>query len=124
MSDMNANLAAEPSRANPIYLTTTFGLDGYRVVRHLGVVRGITVRTRGIVGRFWAGLRGIVGGQVETYITMCEVARAEALDIMVQHAQGLGANAVLGVRYDATEVADSMTEVLAYGTAVVVEPCA
>jgi uncharacterized protein YbjQ (UPF0145 family) len=86
------------------------------------MVRGITVRTRGIVGKLGAALRSIVGGQVEVYVSMCEVARAEALEYMLTHAQEKGANAVIGVRYDATEVDAGMTEVLAYGTAVIVEP--
>ncbi|MGC8666864.1 MAG: YbjQ family protein [Chthonomonadales bacterium] len=107
-----------------ILVTTTFDLDGYRVVRHLGIVRGITVRTRGIGGKIAAGLRSIVGGQVEAYVSMCEVARAEAMEYMLTHARERGANAVLGMRYDATEVDSGMTEVLAYGTAVIVEPLA
>jgi len=105
-----------------IMITTTFSLDGYRVVRHLGIVRGITVRTRGLGGKISAGIRSLVGGQVEAYVSMCEVARAEAMDFMLTHARERGANAVIGVRYDANEVDAGMTEVLAYGTAVVVEP--
>jgi len=105
-----------------IMITTTFSLDGYRVVRHLGIVRGITVRTRGLGSKISAGIRSLVGGQVEAYVSMCEVARAEAMDFMLTHARERGANAVIGVRYDANEVDAGMTEVLAYGTAVVVEP--
>lgn len=105
-----------------IVVTTTFELEGYRVVKHLGIVRGITVRTRGIGGKIWASLRGLVGGQVETYITMCEVARQEALTLLLEHAREKGANAVLGMRYDANEVDAGMTEVLAYGTAVIIKP--
>ncbi len=104
-----------------IWITTTFGFDGYKTTRHLGIVRGITVRTRGIGGKFMAGIRGIVGGQVEAYVSMCEVARAEAMDYMISHARQMGANAVIGMRYDANEVDAGMTEVLAYGTAVVIE---
>jgi uncharacterized protein YbjQ (UPF0145 family) len=102
--------------------TTTFDLPGYRVVRHLGVVRGITVRSRGLVGQLAASLRTIAGGKIHEYVSLCEQTRAEAFDLMVQHAGELGANAIIGVRYDATELAENMTEVLAYGTAVVVEP--
>jgi uncharacterized protein YbjQ (UPF0145 family) len=101
--------------------TTTFGLEGYRVVRHLGVVRGITVRSRGLAGQLAATLRTIGGGKIHEYVELCEQAREEAFDLMVQHAEKLGANAIIGVRYDATELAENMTEVLAYGTAVVVE---
>ena len=105
-----------------VIVTTTFTIDGYKVVKTFGVVRGITVRTRGIGGKFMAGIRGIVGGQVEAYVSMCEVARGEAMEYMLTHAREKGANAVLGMRYDANEVGPGMTEVLAYGTAVVVEP--
>jgi len=95
---------------------------GYRVVRHLGVVRGVTVRSRGLGGQLAAGLRALAGGKIHEYVELCEETRAEAFDLMMQHAQELGANAIIGIRYDATEMAESMTEVLAYGTAVVVEP--
>jgi uncharacterized protein YbjQ (UPF0145 family) len=103
-------------------ITTTNKLEGYRVVRHLGVVRGVTVRSRGLGGQIAAGLRSLAGGQIHEYIKLCEETRAEAFDLMTQHAGQLGANAILGVRYDATELAENMTEVLAYGTAVEVEP--
>ena len=102
--------------------TTTFALPGYRIVRNLGVVRGVTVRSRGIGGQLVASLRTIAGGRIIEYIELCEQTRAEAFDLMMQHAAQLGANAIVGVRYDATELAENMTEVLAYGTAVVVEP--
>jgi uncharacterized protein YbjQ (UPF0145 family) len=105
-----------------ILATTAFDVHGYRVIRHLGIVRGITVRTRSVVGKIAAGLRGLVGGQVEAYVSMCEMSRAEAMDYMLQHARELGANAVIGMRYDATEVDAGMTEMVAYGTAVIVEP--
>ena len=101
--------------------TTTFELPGQRVVRGLGVVRGVTVRSRGIGGQMMAALRTIGGGRIDEYIELCEETRAEAFAIMMQHADRLGANAIVGVRYDATELAENMTEVLAYGTAVVVE---
>jgi len=102
--------------------TTAFAIEGYRVVNNLGVVRGVTVRSRGLVGQFAAGLRTIVGGKIHEYVSLCEETREEAFSLMIAHAQELGANAVIGVRYDATELAENMTEVLAYGTAVVVEP--
>ncbi len=102
-------------------VTTTFGFEGYRVVKHLGVVRGITVRSRSVVGQFGAAIQSLVGGQISIFMEMCEKAREEAYELMVQHAREHGANAVIGMRYDATELAENMTEVLCYGTAVVVE---
>ncbi len=101
--------------------STTFELPGYRVARNLGVVRGVTVRSRGLVGQFAASLRTIGGGKIYEYVSLCEETREEAFDLMVKHAEELGANAIIGVRYDATELAENMTEVLAYGTAVWVE---
>jgi len=103
-------------------VTTQFELDGYRVVRTLGVVRGITVRSRSIFGSIGAGLQTIIGGNITLLTNLCEKARAEAFDLMLQHAADIGANAVVGARYDATEVMQGVTEVLAYGTAVFVEP--
>jgi uncharacterized protein YbjQ (UPF0145 family) len=105
-------------------VTTAFTLDGFRVVRTLGVVRGITVRSRSIFGTIGGTLHTIVGGNITAFTKLCEVARAEAFDIMVQHASEIGANAVIGMRYDANEIMNGVTEVLAYGTAVVVEPVA
>jgi uncharacterized protein YbjQ (UPF0145 family) len=105
-----------------ILTATTNDLAGYRVVRHLGVVRGITVRSRGIGGQLAAGLRALAGGKIHEYVTLCEEARGEAFDLMVEHGQEMGANAIIAIRYDATEMAENMTEVLAYGTAVYVEP--
>ncbi len=101
--------------------STTFELPGYRVARNFGVVRGVTVRSRGLVGQFAASLRTIGGGKIYEYVSLCEETREEAFDLMVKHAEQLGANAIIGVRYDATELAENMTEVLAYGTAVWVE---
>jgi uncharacterized protein YbjQ (UPF0145 family) len=101
--------------------STTFEIPGYNIVRGLGVVRGVTVRSRGFVGQFAAGLRTIAGGKIHEYVSLCEETRGEAFDLMVQHAEKIGANAIIGVRYDATELAENMTEVLAYGTAVVVQ---
>lgn len=102
--------------------TTTFELPGFRVARSLGVVRGLTVRSRGLGGQISAGFRALGGGRITEYVEMCEQARWESFGLMMQHAEEMGANAVVGVRYDATELAQNMTEVLAYGTAVVVEP--
>ena len=102
--------------------TTQFELDGYQVVRTLGVVRGITVRSRSIFGTIGAGLQTLVGGNITLLTNLCEKTRAEAFDLMLEHAAELGANAVVGARYDATEIMQGVTEVLAYGTAVVVEP--
>lgn len=107
---------------DPMMVTTTDGIEGYRVVRHLGVVRGVTVRSRGLVGQLAAGLRTIAGGKIHEYVALCEETRQEAFDLMVQEAEELGANGIVGVRYDATELAENMTEVLAYGTAVLAEP--
>lgn len=103
-------------------VTTQFELDGYRVIRTLGVVRGITVRSRSIFGTIGAGLQTLIGGNITLLTNLCEKTRAESFDLMLQHAGELGANAVVGARYDATEVMQGVTEVLAYGTAVVVEP--
>jgi uncharacterized protein YbjQ (UPF0145 family) len=102
-------------------ITTTNALEGYRVIRHLGVVRGVTVRSRGLGGQIAAGLRSLAGGQIHEYVKLCEETRAEAFELMKQHAGELGANAILAVRYDATELAENMTEVLCYGTAAQVE---
>src|SRR5438445_78080 len=102
-------------------ITTAFELHGYEVVKNLGVVRGIIVRSRSIVGTIGAGLQTLVGGNITLLTNLCEKTRQEAFDLMLQHAGELGANAVVGARYDATEVMQGVTEVLAYGTAVVVE---
>jgi uncharacterized protein YbjQ (UPF0145 family) len=101
--------------------TTAFALDGYRVVKNLGLVRGITVRSRSVVGNFGASIQSLFGGNITIYETLCEQAREQALEKMFAHAEQLGANAVIGVRYDATELMPGITEVLCYGTAVVVE---
>lgn len=102
-------------------VTTAFTLDGYRIVRNLGLVRGIIVRSRSIVGTIGAGLQTLVGGNITLLTNLCEQTREHAFDLMLQHAAELGANAVVGMRYDATEVMQGVTEVLAYGTAVYVE---
>jgi uncharacterized protein YbjQ (UPF0145 family) len=103
-------------------VTTQFELDGFRVLRTLGVVRGITVRSRSIFGTIGASLQTLVGGNITLLTNLCERTRAEAFDLMLQHAADMGGNAVVGARYDATEVMQGVTEVLAYGTAVFVEP--
>jgi uncharacterized protein YbjQ (UPF0145 family) len=103
-------------------VTTQFEIDGFRVVRTLGVVRGIVVRSRSIFGTIGASLQTILGGNITLLTQLCEKTRAEAFDLMLQHAGQLGGNAVVGARYDATEIMQGVTEVLAYGTAVVVEP--
>jgi uncharacterized protein YbjQ (UPF0145 family) len=102
-------------------VTTAFTLDGYRIVRNLGLVRGIIVRSRSIVGTIGAGLQTLIGGNITLLTNLCEQTREHAFDLMLQHAAELGANAVIGMRYDATEVMQGVTEVLAYGTAVYVE---
>ncbi len=102
--------------------TTAFTLDGFKVTKNLGVVRGITVRSRSIVGTIGGSLQTLVGGNISLFTSLCEKTRAEAFEMMLVHAHELGANAVLGIRYDATELMSGVTEVLCYGTAVLVEP--
>jgi uncharacterized protein YbjQ (UPF0145 family) len=109
---------------NSAMTTTTFALDGYRVVKSFGVVRGIIVRSRSIFGTIGAGLQTLVGGNISIFTDLCEQTRQDALERMLEHASALGANAVIGLRYDATEVMQGVTEVLCYGTAVLVEPVA
>jgi uncharacterized protein YbjQ (UPF0145 family) len=101
--------------------TTAFDLEGYKTVRGLGIVRGIVVRSRSVIGTFAAGLQTLVGGNITLYSDLCEQTREEAYNLMLAHAQQMGGNAVVGVRYDATEIMQGVTEVLCYGTAVVVE---
>ncbi len=102
--------------------TTTFELDGYQVAKHLGVVRGIVVRSRSLLGTIGGMLHTIVGGNITLFTELCEKTRGEAFDMMVSHAEELGANAVIGIRYDATELMGGVSEVLCYGTAVVFSP--
>src|SRR5436309_15978764 len=104
------------------YVTTAFELPGFRVKRNLGVVRGIVVRSRSIVGTIGAGLQTIVGGNISLFSKLCEQTRKDSFELMIQHAAELGANAIISARYDATEMMNGVTEVLAYGTAVMVEP--
>jgi uncharacterized protein YbjQ (UPF0145 family) len=103
-------------------VATTNDIVGHRVIRYLGVVRGITVRSRSIVGNFGASIQALFGGNITLYTSLCERARLDAYDLMVEHGRQMGANAIIAMRYDANEIAAGITEVLAYGTAVVIEP--
>src|SRR5450755_957740 len=105
-------------------VTTAFTVDGYKIVRSLGVVRGIVVRSRSLFGTIGAGLQTLVGGNITLLSSLCEKTRQQAFEVMLNHASEMGANAVVGARYDATEIMNGVTEVLAYGTAVFVEPVA
>ena len=105
----------------PALVTTGLELPGYKVVRHVGIVRGIVVRSRSIIGRFMAGLQTIFGGNITVYTNLCEKARTDAYALMCSHAEKHGANAVISIRYDTTEIMAGVTEVLCYGTAIVVE---
>jgi uncharacterized protein YbjQ (UPF0145 family) len=102
-------------------VTTNIQLDGYRVVKNLGVVRGIIVRSRSVVGNIGAGIQMFFGGNISLYTELCEQTRRDAYELMIQHADNIGANAILAFRYDATEIASGVTEVLAYGTAAIAE---
>lgn len=106
---------------NPNQVTTTNDLPGYRITRNLGIKRGIVVRSRSVVGSLGASLQTLIGGNITLYTELCEKAREDAYELLLQHASEAGANAIVGMRYDANEVAPGVTEVLAYGTAVVVE---
>ena len=110
-----------PVRVEPSMVTTSMELPGYRIVRNLGIVRGIIVRSRSLLGSIGAGLQTIVGGNITLLTELCEKTREESFELMLQHAAAHGANAVINMRYDATEVMQGVTEVLAYGTAVQVE---
>ena len=105
-----------------ILITTSNALEGYKVTKQLGLVRGITVRSRSIVGNIAGGFMTIFGGRSTIYTELCEKAREEALQLMIMHGKEMGCNAIINMRYDANEVMSGLTEVLAYGTAVVVEP--
>jgi uncharacterized protein YbjQ (UPF0145 family) len=118
----SAKIAEEPMKnIDPNFVTTAFELPGHRIVKNIGVVRGIVVRSRSIVGSIGAGLQTLLGGNITLFTAMCEKARADAFALMLENAAERGANAIIGVRYDANEVAAGVTEVLAYGTAVVAE---
>ena len=103
-------------------VTTGLELNGYRIVRHYGVVRGIIVRSRSLIGNIGAAFQQLAGGNITLYTELCEKARSDAYELMIQHAEQLGANALIGVKYDATEIASGVTEVLCYGTAVQAVP--
>ena len=107
---------------NPNWVTTAFELPGFHIVRNFGVVRGIIVRSRSVIGNFAAGVQTIFGGNITVYTSLCEKARSDAFAIMLEHAAERGANAIIGMRYESNEVMAGVTEVLAYGTAVYVEP--
>ena len=107
---------------NKAFITSALDLPGYRMSRSFGIVRGIVVRSRSIVGTIGAGIQSLFGGNITLWTEMCEHARQEAFDLMARHAEQMGANAIVAFRYDATEVSAGVTEVLAYGTAILVEP--
>ena len=113
-----------PQRIQPHLVSTSNEIPGFRIVRPVGIVRGITVRSRSVIGNLGAALQTLVGGNITIYTELCEKAREEAFELMLQHAAEHGANAVIAMRYDANDVAEGVTEVLAYGTAVWVEPAA
>ncbi len=117
-----AQTAQRPGGFDHSLITGAFELPGYTVVRNYGIVRGIIVRSRSIVGQIGAGFQQLVGGNISLYTDLCERARSDAYELMIQHTAQLGANAIIGVRYDATEIAPGVTEVLCYGTAVYVTP--
>jgi uncharacterized protein YbjQ (UPF0145 family) len=121
VSTQTAPPGASASGVPHSMVTTAFVLDGYGIIRNLGLVRGIIVRSRSIVGTIGASLQTLVGGNITLLTNLCEKTREHAFDLMLEHAAELGANAVIGMRYDATEVMQGVTEVLAYGTAVVVQ---
>ena len=102
-------------------ITTSNTLEGYRITKHLGIIRGITVRSRSLLGNIGGGIQALFGGKISIYVELCEKTREEAYQLMIQHSNEMGANAIINMRYDANEVMQGITEVLAYGTAVVVE---
>ena len=102
-------------------ITTAFEIDGYKIVKNLGIIRGITVRSRNMFATIGASIQTLIGGNITLFTELCEKTRGEAFELMVQHAEDIGANAIVGMRYDANEVMSGVTEVLAYGTAVVME---
>lgn len=119
---MSASLPAHRASIRHEMTTTTFALDGYRTVQTLGVVMGITVRSRSVFGTMWGSFQTLVGGNISMFTELCNKTRSEAFELMLEHAEQHGANAVIGVRYDANEIMQGATEVLCYGTGVVVEP--
>jgi uncharacterized protein YbjQ (UPF0145 family) len=115
------NISRRGRIGGDMLVTTTNDIEGHRITRYLGLVRGLTVRSRSVVGNIGAGIQSLFGGNITIYTGLAEKAREEAYELMVQHATQLGANAIVAMRYDANEITDGITEVLAYGTAVVVE---
>ncbi len=111
-----------PNKIQHRMTSTTLGIEGYRVTQNLGVAMGITVRSRSIFGLMGASIQTVFGGRITNFIELCERARLEGFELMLEHAEQHGANAVIGIKYDATEVMQGVSEVLCYGTAVVVEP--
>lgn len=125
MSQPIAPLSYHGTGPTPMAVTTTFTIEGYRIRQYLGIVRGIIVRAPTISQGFFGGLKSIIGGNIGSYTEMCEQARQQSYNLLIEHAHDLGANAIVGLRYDAAEVgakAGSATEVLCYGTAVIIEP--
>ena len=122
--DSHLSFLRGTARVAGMHVTTTFDIEGYRIVEYKGLVRGITVRSPTIAQGFFGGLKSIIGGKIGAYTEMCEQARQHAYDSLIEHAQQLGANAIVGVRYDASDVGSqqSATEVLCYGTAVIIQP--
>src|SRR5580692_4486421 len=114
-------VCVELEMRTPMLVSTTNDIPGRNIVRHIGLVRGITVRSRSVVGNFAGGIQSLFGGKLSVYVSLAETARQEALDHLCQHATEAGANAIIGMRYDANEIMEGITEVLAYGTAVVVD---
>jgi uncharacterized protein YbjQ (UPF0145 family) len=119
--ESNNNTYTSGPKVDYSMVATAFELPGHKIVKNLGVAKGIIVRSRSIVGSIGAGLQSLFGGNISLYTTLCEQARDHAFELMSQHAREMGANAIIGARYDATEIMGGVTEVLAYGTAVVVE---
>ncbi len=103
-------------------VTTGFELEGYKVIKHLGMVRGITVRSRSVIGNLGAALQSLVGGNISLYTELCEHARTEAYELMLSHAESVGGNGIIGVRYDTNDITDGVTEGVCYGTAVNIQP--
>jgi uncharacterized protein YbjQ (UPF0145 family) len=122
MDTTNSNTYTTGEKVAYNMVTTAFELDQFKTTKNFGVAKGIIVRSRSIVGSIGAGFQTLFGGNITLYTTLCEQARDHAFDLMLQHAKDMGANAVIGARYDATEIMGGVTEVLAYGTAVFVEP--
>lgn len=123
MTPDEKRVARQP-RAISALTSTAFSIDGYRIVKSLGVVRGVLVRSRSVFGTIGASLQTLVGGNITLFTELCEQTRADAFEMMADHAEEMGANGVIGVRYDTTEIMQGVTEVLCYGTAVILEPVA